>query len=426
MKTPKFLKIALVTLISAAALSLSFGLVACGEKECKHTYDNACDVTCNTCGEERAVEDHIPAEDDGDCTTEVKCSECGETVVSAKAAHTPAEDDGDCTTEVKCTVCGTVTTAARESHTGGVATCVSGKLCDVCETEYDTTLNPDNHDLSKIDENGKCACGETFVAGVGSELYATFAETLTAWTEGTTLTLFSDVKGLTEQIKTTAKGLVLDLNGHALTSSASNAIWIDGASASELTIRDSKGGGYIQGTVYAVAGGSTLRLESGTLSKVFANGNFTMVGGTIRNEEGYGVVINSKVDVVITGGEIYGAQKGIIAYNGNLTVSGTAKIVGVNAAIEGSKETNVTISGTPTISGTDCEIWVNTTITLNTQPTDGKVWRIKNYNPATFEGVIAVPGEGVTLDISKFASAVDGYEVQLNDNGELVFFKVEN
>lgn len=421
MKTPKFLKIALATLISAAALSLSFGLVACGEKECKHTYDNACDVTCNTCGEERAVEDHIPAEDDGDCTTEVKCSECGETVISAKAAHTPAEDDGDCTTEVKCTVCGTVTTAARESHTGGVATCVSGKFCDVCETEYDTTLNPDNHDLSKIDENGKCACGETFVAGVGTELYATFAEALTAWTEGTTLTLFSDVKGLTEEIKTTAKGLVLDLNGRALTSSASNAIWIDGASASELTIRDNKGGGYIQGTVYAVAGGSTLRLESGTLSKVFANGNFTMVGGTIRNEEGYGVVINSKVDVVITGGEIYGAKKGIIAYNGNLTVSGTAKIVGVNAAIEGSKETNVTISGTPTISGTDCEIWVNTTITLNTQPADGKVWRIKVYDPATFEGVIAVPGEGVTLDVSKFASAVSGYGVQLNENGELVF-----
>ncbi len=425
MKTPKFLKIALATLISAAALSLSFGLVACGEKECKHTYDNACDVTCNTCGEERAVEDHIPAEDDGDCTTEVKCSECGETVVSAKAAHTPAEDDGDCTTEVKCTVCETVTTAARESHTGGTATCVSGKLCDVCETEYDTTLNPDNHDLSSIDENGKCACGETFVAGVGTELYATFAEALTAWTEGTTLTLLSDVTDLTETIKTTAKGLVLDLNGRALTSSASNAIWIDGPSASELTIRDSKGGGYIQGTVYAVGGGSTFRLESGTLSDVFANGNFTMVGGTIRNEEDYGVVINSNVDVVITGGEIYGANTGIQAYNGNLTVSGTAKVSG-GRAIYVSNTANVTISGTPTISGGDCEFFVYTKITLNTQPADGKVWRIKVYNPATFEGVIAVPGEGVTLDVSKFASAVSGYGVQLNDNGELVFCEAEN
>ena len=393
MKTPKFLKIALATLVSAAALSLSFGLVACGDKPCEHTYDNACDVTCNACGEEREVGEHGYTE-----------------LVKDETHHW-----------YKCPICGEEDGENKENHTGGVATCVSGKLCDVCEMEYDKTLNPDNHDLSKIDQNGKCACGETFVAGVGTELYATFAEALTAWTEGTTLTLFSDVKGLTEEIKTTAKGLVLDLNGRALTSSASNAIWIDGASASELTIRDNKGGGYIQGTVYAVAGGSTLRLESGTLSKVFANGNFTMVGGTIRNEEGYGVVINSKVDVVITGGEIYGAKKGIIAYNGNLTVSGTAKIVGVNAAIEGSKETNVTISGTPTISGTDCEIWVNTTITLNTQPADGKVWRIKVYDPATFEGVIAVPGEGVTLDVSKFASAVSGYGVQLNENGELVF-----
>ena len=256
---------------------------------------------------------------------------------------------------------------------------------------------------------------------MGTEVYATFAEALTAWTDGTTLTLLSDVTDLTETIKTTAKGLVLDLNGRALTSSASNAIWIDGASASELTIRDSKGGGYIQGTVYAVGGGSTFRLESGTLSDVFANGNFTMVGGTIRNEEDYGVVINSNVDVVITGGEIYGANTGIQVYYGNLTVSGTAKVSSGGRAIYVSSTANVTISGTPTISGDDCEFFVYTKITLNTQPADGKVWRIKVYDPATFEGVIAVPGEGVTLDVSKFASAVDGYEVQLNDNGELVF-----
>ena len=60
-------------------------------------------------------------------------------------SHQPGADDGDCTTEVKCTVCGEVTTPARDSHTGGAATCVKGKLCEICGVEYDTTKNPDNH-----------------------------------------------------------------------------------------------------------------------------------------------------------------------------------------------------------------------------------------------------------------------------------------
>jgi hypothetical protein len=34
--------------------------------------------------------------------------------------------------------------------------------------------------------------------------------------------------------------------------------------------------------------------------------------------------------------------------------------------------------------------------------------------------VFAIPGEGVTLDASKFASAMDGYEVKKNDKGELL------
>lgn len=33
--------------------------------------------------------------------------------VTVKASHTPEADDGDCTTEVKCSVCGEITTAAQ-------------------------------------------------------------------------------------------------------------------------------------------------------------------------------------------------------------------------------------------------------------------------------------------------------------------------
>ena len=37
-----------------------------------HAYDNACDVTCNTCGEERTPSKHYSENADG------KCDECGE------------------------------------------------------------------------------------------------------------------------------------------------------------------------------------------------------------------------------------------------------------------------------------------------------------------------------------------------------------
>ena len=54
--------------VCTMALCLAFLITGCElfVKDCEHTYDNACDVTCNNCGEERAVEDHIPAEDDGE------------------------------------------------------------------------------------------------------------------------------------------------------------------------------------------------------------------------------------------------------------------------------------------------------------------------------------------------------------------------
>ena len=51
-------------------------LVACDGKECNHTYDNACDVTCNECGEERTVTHDFNA---ADCDTPKTCSVCGAT-----------------------------------------------------------------------------------------------------------------------------------------------------------------------------------------------------------------------------------------------------------------------------------------------------------------------------------------------------------
>ena len=144
-------------------------LVACGDKECKHIYDNACDITCNECGEERTVthdfadadcdtpktctvcgktegsalghewttpdvdlcevqstcsrcgatdgenKEHTPENDDNDCSTALNCGVCGKEILAA-GEHSPEKDDGNCTTEQKCTVCGQVAVAAKEAH----------------------------------------------------------------------------------------------------------------------------------------------------------------------------------------------------------------------------------------------------------------------------------------------------------------------
>jgi len=78
-------------------------------------------------------------------------------VAIPKLAHTPAEDDGDCTTAVACTECEMNAVEAKETHTGGTATCVRGKLCDTCGKEYGEK-DPEAHTFA----DGACtACGIT-------------------------------------------------------------------------------------------------------------------------------------------------------------------------------------------------------------------------------------------------------------------------
>ncbi|MBO5716268.1 MAG: leucine-rich repeat domain-containing protein [Clostridia bacterium] len=126
----------------------------------RHSGVNAdCDTpkTCSSCGEtEGEALGHKPAKDDGNCVTEVLCLIC-EAVTTPSVNHTPNEDDGDCTTEVLCSVCDNVAIKAKEKHEGGVATCVSGELCDACGTEYGE-INPTNHTFDA--ELGECTgCG---------------------------------------------------------------------------------------------------------------------------------------------------------------------------------------------------------------------------------------------------------------------------
>ncbi len=62
--------------------------------------------------------------------------------------HTPEEDDGDCTTDILCSVCGEVAVEGAAAHTGGEATCEKQAECEVCGTAYGELAK---HVLKKVD-----------------------------------------------------------------------------------------------------------------------------------------------------------------------------------------------------------------------------------------------------------------------------------
>ena len=194
-------------------------LISCGGKKCEHTYYADCDTTCNECGETREVnaehyyygdcdsachkcgeerEDVIEHKwvqipNDTSCSVREACEGCGaikgeitphswqeatctapKTCIACGATegevleHIPEEDDGDCTTAVTCTVCGANVIEAREAHSGGVATCLKGKVCEICELEYapkDLTNHQDGSNSYTDNGDGTYTkiheCGET-------------------------------------------------------------------------------------------------------------------------------------------------------------------------------------------------------------------------------------------------------------------------
>lgn len=203
----------------------------------------------------------------------------------------------------------------------------------------DGNLNNATHEavisaISEVKTEGAVTNGDLMAGSVTYTVHSNFADAVAGWTDdGMTLTMLGNATNLTEAIKTTAKGLTLDLNGCTIVSTAARTIWVD--AASELTIRDSKDSGQIKGLVfvgYSSSGGcGTLLLESGTLESVSVSGIFTMTGGTIKNEAGNGsaLLVDNRPDtVLITGGEICGSNYGVFISSGNVIVTGTAKVSG--------------------------------------------------------------------------------------------------
>lgn len=91
-------------------------------------------------------EPHTLPADDGDCTTEVKCSECDYVATQKYDAHNygPYTNPEPGKHTQQCTNPGCTKTQTGDCTSSEAATCLSTQVCDVCSTPFGER-DPDNH-----------------------------------------------------------------------------------------------------------------------------------------------------------------------------------------------------------------------------------------------------------------------------------------
>ena len=284
--------------------------------------------------------------------------------------------------------------------------------------------------ISEVKTEGAVVNGN-LVAGSVTYTVNTFSDALTAWTEGTTLTLLGDATYDDGELLIEDKAVILDLNGYTLTLTETSATArINVAANAELTIRDSGENGQIDSYNQSVQGNGILYLESGTLNKQMQVGNtgtFYMTGGKVlgRNFEDKNIMairVVSSAIAYISGGTLQGYNA--LVNDGMTNISGNPTIIGEDSERSGSAIRNtgsLTISGEPVITAAgNGHFSAETPITLNIQPTEG-TWKVFMWSSdiEPNNGVFAIPGADINLDASKFESLVEGYEVKKLDDGSL-------
>ena len=284
--------------------------------------------------------------------------------------------------------------------------------------------------ISEVKTEGAVVNGN-LVAGSVTYTVNTFSDALTAWAEGTTLTLLGDATYDDGELLIEDKAVILDLNGYTLTLTETSATArINVAANAELTIRDSGENGQIDSYNQSVQGNGILYLESGTLNKQMQVGNtgtFYMTGGKVlgrnfQDKNSMAIRVVSSAIAYISGGTLQGYNA--LVNDGMTNISGNPTIIGEDSERSGSAIRNtgsLTISGEPVITAAgNGHFSAETPITLNIQPTEG-TWKVFMWSSdiEPNNGVFAIPGADINLDASKFESLVEGYEVKKLDDGSL-------
>ena len=284
--------------------------------------------------------------------------------------------------------------------------------------------------ISEVKTEGAVVNGN-LVAGSVTYTVNTFSDALTAWTEGTTLTLLGDATYDDGELLIEDKAVILDLNGYTLTLTETSATArINVAANAELTIRDSGENGQIDSYNQSVQGNGILYLESGTLNKQMQVGNtgtLYMTGGKVlgrnfQDQNCMAIRVVSSAIAYISGGTLQGYNA--LVNDGMTNISGNPTIIGEDSERSGSAIRNtgsLTISGEPVITAAgNGHFSAETPITLNIQPTEG-TWKVFMWSSdiEPNNGVFAIPGADINLDASKFESLVEGYEVKKLDDGSL-------
>ena len=135
--------LALLSFVASMSLLAGCGTTDTNDDGCTHEYDNACDVTCNTCGDPREVGDHVY---DDACDEE--CNECGE---ERTAAH---EYDNAC--DAECNICGEARVPGEHDYDNACDTDCNdcGDVREVGDHVYDNACDTDCNECGDVREVG--------------------------------------------------------------------------------------------------------------------------------------------------------------------------------------------------------------------------------------------------------------------------------
>ena len=265
--------------------------------------------------------------------------------------------------------------------------------------------------------------------GTNTAYFATLDEALASWTQGTTLTLISDIS-ISSRIEV-SESKTLDLNGYTLrrTGGSGTEGQVIFVSSGPLTVNDSSGdnSGVITGGNANNGGGiniganGRLDMNGGTITGntgstraggISCRGTFTMNGGVITNNtsaNGGGVAIWEGGTFNMNGGVITNNTSanggGIDLINGTLNLQGNPQVIGNKKP--NNEQSNILLSE-------------NQTVSISDELTEGASIGVSTAVAPTLAAPVVIQNAGEADSLGYFSSDNDAYYIGLDDSGNIV------